>query len=235
MECKRTQSDGAFRDRQIGSDISQKLSVVFPPGRIGQRLISGLSIGIEDDNPSHLKTVNLVPEGPAIATESKLEFIEDTATRDVMTKLLRSAGFKTAAGTVAAPFGEPRTMPPLTKKTDRNHVEFLVDCDRHAREGLLGSISRRRLFSDCHRGREVVFQSPGSTYIRDGVISKVAVRQGIDMNAIDLLREQLTIETLINPPRNHWVDVMRTNVVQNDERTATLRIGDIFRSELILK
>ncbi|MBI6201441.1 hypothetical protein [Providencia rettgeri] len=54
-KCKGTQSGEAFRDNQIDSGISQKLSIKFPPGHTGQRLVSGLSIDIEDGNPSHLK------------------------------------------------------------------------------------------------------------------------------------------------------------------------------------
>lgn len=235
MECKGTQSGEAFRDRQIDSGISQKLSIMFPPGHTGQRLVSGLSIGIEDGNPSHLRIIDPVPEDPVTITESELEFAKDAATRGVMAKLLRSTGFETAAEAVAAPFGKPQAMPPSTKKTDKKRVEFLVDRNRRAREELLENTSRRHLFGGRYRGREVAFQLPRPIYIHGAEISKVTVRQGINMDALDLLREQPTIETLIDPSRNHWVDMMGTNIIHDDERTATLQIGNIFRSELILE
>ncbi|HCB1497749.1 TPA: hypothetical protein MYO83_000540 [Klebsiella michiganensis] len=235
MECKGTQSGEAFRDRQIDSGISQKLSIMFPPGHTGQRLVSGLSIGIEDGNPSHLRIIDPVPEDPVKITESELEFAKDAATRGVMAKLLRSTGFETAAEAVAAPFGKPQAMPPSTKKTDKKRIEFLADRDRRAREELLESTSRRNLFDGRYRGREVAFQLPRPIYIHGAKISKVIVRQGINMDALDLLREQPTIETLIDPSRNHWVDMMGTNIIHDDEKNATLQIGNIFRSELILE
>lgn len=235
MECKGTQSGEAFRDRQIDSGISQKLSIMFPPGHTGQRLVSGLSIGIEDGNPSHLRIIDPVPEDPVKITESELEFAKDAATRGVMAKLLRSTGFETAAEAVAAPFGKPQAMPPSTKKTDKKRIEFLADRDRRAREELLESTSRRNLFDGRYRGREVAFQLPRPIYIHGDKILKVIVRQGINMDALDLLREQPTIETLIDPSRNHWVDMMGTNIIHDDEKNATLQIGNIFRSELILE
>lgn len=235
MECKGTQSGEAFRDRQIDSGISQKLSIRFPSGHTGQRLVSGLSIGIEDGNPSHLRIIDPVPDDPVTITESELEFAKDAATRGVMAKLLRSTGFEVAAEAVAAPFGKPQAMPPSKRKADKKRVEYLADRDRRAREELLESTSRRRLFNDRYRGREVTFQLPRPIYIYDAAISKVTVRQGINLDALDLLRERPTIETLVDPSHNHWIGMMGTNIIQDDEKTATLQIGDIFRSELILE
>jgi len=235
MECKGTQSGEAFRDRQIVSGISQKLSITFPPGHTGQRLVSGLSIGIEDGNPSHLRIIDPIPDDPVEIAESELEFAKDAATRGVMAKLLRSTGFEIAAEAVAAPFGKPQAMPPSTRKADKKRVEYLADRDRRAREELLESTSRRHLFDDRYRGREVTFQLPRPIYTHDAEISKITVKQGINLDALDLLREQPTIETLVDPSRNNWIDMMGTNIIHDDERTATLQIGDIFRSELILE
>ncbi|WP_413795642.1 MULTISPECIES: hypothetical protein [unclassified Pseudomonas] len=235
MECKGTQSGEAFRKRQIDSGRSQKLSIMFPPGHTGQRLVSGLSIGIEDGNPSHLRIIDPVPDEPVTIAESELEFAKDAAIRGVMAKLLRSTGFEIAAEAVAAPFGKPQAMPPSTRKADKKRVEYLADRDRRAREELLESTSRRHLFDGRYRGREVTFQLPRSIYIHGAAISKVTVRQGINLDALDLLREQPTIETLIDPSRNHWIDMMGINTIDDDEKTATLQIGNIFRSELILE
>ncbi|AIR66018.1 hypothetical protein LH86_13240 [Cedecea neteri] len=235
MECKGTQSGEVFRDRQINSGISQKLSIMFPPGYTGQRLVSGLSIGIEDGNPSNLKIIDPEPEDPVVITENELEFARDAATRGVMAKLLRSTGFETAAEAVAAPFGMPQAMPPSRNKTDKKRVEFLADRDRRAREELLEGTLKRHLFGGNYRGREVSFQLPRPIYIHDNKITKVTVRQGINTEAVDLLREQPTIERLIDPSLNHWVNMMGANIIRDDEKTATFQIGDIFKSELILK
>ncbi|KII66008.1 hypothetical protein RF11_11426 [Thelohanellus kitauei] len=117
-------------------------------------------------------------------------------------------------------------MPPSTKKTDKKRIEFLADRDRRAREELLESTSRAHLFGGRYRGREVTFQLPRPIYIYDDMISKVTVRQGMNVDAIDLLREQPTIETLIDPSRNHWIDMMGANIIQDDEQTATLQFGN---------
>ncbi|HGH4254800.1 TPA: hypothetical protein ACJIUM_000329 [Pseudomonas aeruginosa] len=235
MECKGTQSGEIFRARQINSGISQKLSITFPPGHTGQRLVSGLSIGIEDGNPSHLKIIDPEPEDSVIISENELEFAKDAATRGVMAKLLRSTGFEIAAEAIASPFGKPQAMPPSRRKADKERVEYLADRDRRAREELLAGPSRRRLFSGRYRGREVHFELPRPIYIHDAAISKVTVRQGINLDALDLLREQPTIDTLVDPSRNSWIDMMGENFMYDDEQTATLKIGEIFRSELILK
>ncbi|HIE9898331.1 TPA: hypothetical protein ACXRWM_002989 [Klebsiella quasipneumoniae subsp. similipneumoniae] len=179
-------------------------------------MVSGLSIGIEDSNPSHLKIIDPEPEDPVIITESEMEFVKDAATRGVMAKLLRSTGFETAAEAVAAPCGKPQAIPPSTKKTDKKRIEFLSDRDRRAREELLESTSRAHLFGGRYRGREVTFQLPRPIYIYDDMISKVTVRQGMNVDAIYLLREQPTIETLIAPSRNHWIDMMGANNIQDD-------------------
>ena len=76
---------------------------------------------------------------------------------------------------------------------------------------------------------------PRPIYIRDVAISKVTVRQGINLDALDLLREQPTIDALVDPSRNNWIDMMGTNIISDDEQAATLQIGDIFRSEMILE
>ncbi|PBQ09951.1 hypothetical protein CCL07_04380 [Pseudomonas congelans] len=235
MECKGTQSGEVFRDRQLDSGKSQKLSITFPPGYTGQRLVSGLSIGIEAGDPSHLSIIDPLPDDAITIAESELEFANDAATRGVMAKLLRSTGFEIAAEAVAAPFGKPQAMPPSTKKADKNRVDFLADRDQRAREELWESTSRRLLFDGRYRGREVAFQLPRPIFIQGATISKVIVRQGINIDALDLLREQPTIETLVDPSRNHWIDMMGTSIVHDDENNATLQIGKIFRSELILE
>ncbi|NAT27413.1 hypothetical protein CVE22_05920, partial [Pseudomonas syringae pv. actinidiae] len=124
---------------------------------------------------------------------------------------------------------------PSTRKADKKRVEYLADRDRLAREELLGGTSSRYLFDDRYRGREVTFQLPRPIYIHGAAISKVTVKQGINLDALDLLRAQPTIATLVDPSRDHWISMMGTNVIQDDEKTATLQIGDIFRSELILE
>lgn len=55
------------------------------------------------------------------------------------------------------------------------------------------------------------------------------------MDALDSLREQPTIETLVEPSSNHWIGMMGTNVIHDDENSATLKIGNIFISELIIE
>lgn len=235
LECKGTQSGEAFRDRQMASGISQKLSILFPPGHTGQRLVSGLSIGIEGGNPSHLGIIDPEPEDPVTISESELGYAKDAATRGVMAKLLRSTGFETAAEAIAAPFGKPQAMPPSRKKADRERVDFLANRDRRAREELRESASRHQLFGGRYRGREVAFQLPRPIYDHETAISKVTVRQGINMDALDSLREQPTIETLVEPSSNNWIDMMGTNVIHDDEKSATLKIGNIFTSELILE
>jgi hypothetical protein len=235
LECKGTQSGDAFRNRQMASGISQKLSIRFPPGHTGRRLVSGLSIGIEDGNPSHLGIIDPEPEDPVTIPEGGLIYANDAATRGVMAKLLRSTGFETAAEAMAAPFGKPQAMPPSRRKADRERVEFLSNRDRRAREELRESTSRHHLFGGRYRGREVTFQLPRPIYNYETPISKITVRQGINVDALDLLREQPTIDTLVEPSSNHWIDMMGTNVIHDDERSATLKIGNIFTSELILE
>lgn len=235
IECKGTQSGEVFRNRQLDSGRSQKLSIEFPLGHTGQRLVSGLSIGIENGNPSHLRIIDPVTDDPVKITENELEFAHDAATRGVMAKLLRSTGFEIAAETVAAPFGKPQAMPPSRKKADKDRVEYLADRDSRAREELLDSGSRHKLFANRYSGREVTFLLPRSIYIHSAAISKVTIRQGINLDALDLLREQPTIETLVDPARNHWIEMIGTNIIQDDEKTATLQIGDIFRAELTLE
>jgi hypothetical protein len=102
IECKGAQSGVDYSERQLSGGIAQKQSLLFPKGHVGQRLVCGLTIGIEGAEGSRLKVIDPVPDEPVEILSQDLPNATDAATRGVMSKLLRMAGFEISAEAVAS-------------------------------------------------------------------------------------------------------------------------------------
>ncbi len=110
IECKGTQSGSSYSARQLGEEgpprtggIAQKHSIVFPAGHTGQRLVSGLQIGVPNGQPSRLTIIDPVSEDPFRVNEADMALADDAATRCVVSKALRQSGYEVAAEAMASP------------------------------------------------------------------------------------------------------------------------------------
>lgn len=244
IECKGTQSGTEYSSRQLGvkgppatGGVAQKSSIKFPPNHTGQRLACGLSIGIEEKSESILRIVDPVPEDPVEIGADDLGFAADAATRGVMSRVLRMAGFEVAAETIASPWGRrPDSTPRASRKAESERQEMVKERDGRARTELHDLESHRPVFGRQFRGRELTFDLPREILVEEQPVTRVIVRQGINREALDELALNPTIdEVVVDNDRAPWTRFMGQNTVSADGLVATMNVGGIFRSEMILQ
>jgi len=241
VECKGTQSGTEYSDKQLGEigpppkgGIAQKRSIILPASYTGQRLVCGLSIGVENGGRSRLTIIDPEPEEPFEVSASQLYLADDAVARGVMSKALRLAGFDVAADATASPLGlTPSTTRMRSRAQEDARTKFVDERDARAREEL-GRTERETVFDGEYRGREVQFMLPRPVEVEHGQIKRVILRQGVNGNIIARLRDRPTFD---EPNFDVAFDLGSVNdksISKGDERTASLQIGNIFRSELIL-
>lgn len=243
IECKGTQSGADFSNRQLGErgppatgGVAQKRSIVFPPNHTGQRLACGLAIGLEGGNQSRLTVIDPDPEDPLRIQADQLELADDAATRGVMSKALRLAGFEIAAEATALPFGRrPDATRFATRTLEAKRREEMDERDRRIREELDPAGPRTIAFDGRYRGRERVIDLPRPVVMDDVEVTRAIVRQGVDRDILAQVRARPTVEEPIEAAGLDWIGELGRTVVKGDERTAIMTIGDAYRSELILE
>ncbi|MES3100529.1 hypothetical protein [Sphingomonas faeni] len=245
VECKGTQSGHDYSRNQLGDPwplatggVAQKRSIVFPRGHVGQRLVCGLSIGVQQGKfPSLLTVIDPEPEEPFKIAARQMEAADDAVTRGVMSKALRLAGFETTAEATASPLGRfPYSVRQQSKRSEEIRREGVEERDFRAREELDLAAGEATVFAGDggYRGRERVFELPRPIQIDDGPVRRVIVRQGVSARVLSYLRARPTIEEPLSQADADWTEAVGRNVVKGDERSASMTIGSLFRSELFL-
>lgn len=237
IECKGTQSGTEYRDRQLIGGVSQKQSIKFPVGHVGQRLVCGLSIGIEGDDGSQLKVVDPVPDEPIKISKKQLPQATDTATRGVMSKLLRMSGYEVAAETMASPSGQLSMFGKDISRNPKEDLRELLDKrDAQARVELSekprNKGKRHKLFDNQFIGRETRLELPRSIMIDGKSVSSVIVKHGVNLEAVRSLAEKPTIETTLE---GDWLNLVGKNKTKSDGSSASLDIGQLFHAEIHLE
>lgn len=236
VECKGTQSGVEYRNRQLSGGLSQKQSLVFPRGYIGQRLVCGLSIGVEDGEGSALKIIDPVPDEPVEIKEHQLSLANDAATRGVMSKLLRMSGYEFSADVMASPTGSfTKKERDERYKTAAQRYEFTSKRNAKAREELSLKDNRVILFNDTFIGRETRLELPRAIQIGRHRVSNVIVRQGINREALSELADRPTIESVIQDEKLNWLTLIGKSKTRSDGLGAMLEIGKIFRAQIELR
>lgn len=241
VECKGTQSGTDYSQKQLGEigpppkgGIAQKRSIIFPAAHTGQRLVCGLSIGVENGARSRLTIIDPEPEEPFEVSASQLYLADDAAARGVMSKALRLAGFEVTADATASPLGlTPSATRMRGRAQEDARTKFVDERDARAREEL-DRAEREIVFDGEYRGREVHFVLPRPVEVDHGQIKRVILRQGVNEDLIARLRDRPTFDEPNFDIAFDLGSVKDKSVSKGDERTASLQIGDIFRSELIL-
>lgn len=243
IECKGTQSGVDFSNHQLGErgppatrGVAQKRSIEFPRNHTGQRLACGLAIGLEGGDESQLTIIDPEPDDPLRIRTDQVYLADDAATRGVMSKLLRLAGFEVAAEATALPFGRSPDATRFARgDLEEKRREEMEDRDRRVRAELDPAERRSKDFEGRYCGRERVIDLPRPVILDDVEVTRAVVRQGIDRDILAELRARPTVEDPIEAAGLDWTGELGRNVVKGDERTATMTIGGVFRSELILE
>ena len=161
IECKGTQSGSEFSEKQLGTKgppptggVAQKCSIRFPAGHTGQRLVCGLSIGVEGGTGSVLKIIDPEPEDPFEIGTDQLIYADDAANRGVMSRVLRMAGFEVTAEAVASPFGlRPDTTRASSARAESARRRMVAERDQRSRSELRSESDQRLVFDGSFRGR----------------------------------------------------------------------------------
>ena len=243
IECKGTQSGPKYSAKQLGNNgpppsggVAQKKSIIFPPAYTGQRLVSGLQIGVETGEPSRLVIVDPEPHQPFEIGADDLEFANDAASRGVVSKALRLAGFETAAEAIASPFGTtPSSVRYTSKRQEDSRQKTVEERNMRAREDLERAKERTPLFDGQFRGRERSFDLPRSIFVGDYEVNKVIVKQGVKQDVLEEMSERPTIEEPIQSADVSWEGEIDRNIVSGEGRAAKMKIGGLFRSEVFLE
>lgn len=243
IECKGTQSGHDYCDRQLGSarpipvgGVAQKRSIRFPPNHTGQRLVCGLSIGLEQESESRLTIIDPEPEKPFELATGQMDLADDAATRGVVSKALRMSGLEIAADVTASPLGwKPETSIYRAREAERQRQEFLDQRDALAQQELDAADEQLTKFSSGFAGRERRFELPRPILVGDDEVRTVYVSQGIDPHVVERLRERVRIAEPIGDDAADSFEELGRTKVDSDERSARLSIGGLFRSEIILQ
>lgn len=92
------------------------MSIIFSPGHTGQRLVYGLSIGVAGREKSKLTSIDPEPDEPLIVKPDQLGNADDAATRGIIAKALRLAGFEATAEVTESPLGRCNHRHPTKNK-----------------------------------------------------------------------------------------------------------------------
>lgn len=239
VECKGTQSGIEYSKKQLGKSgriltggIAQKHSIIFPASHTGQRLVAGLSIGVEQGEKSHLTIIDPEPEKPFAVATNQLYLADDAISRGVTAKALRMAGYEMTAEATAAPLGaEPSSRHYKTRTREDQRIAFVQTRERKVRAEL--ELDHPSILEDsAYCGRRQIIDLPRPVQVGKDQITKVMISQGINRQIIEQLRNRPTYD---EPLFGQTVGLdHRTTVVKGDERTASLQIGDLLRSEIEL-
>lgn len=242
IECKGTQSGTEFSKKQLGTKgppptggIAQKCSIRFPAGHTGQRLVCGLSIDVAGGTGSILKIIDPEPEDPFEIDTDQLIYAEDAANRGLMSRALRMAGFEVTAEAVSSPFGRrPDDKRAASPRAENARKKIVEERDTRSRSELRSDVGQARVFDGIFRGREVVIELPRGILVNERQVRKVIIRQGVNREALEELEQRPTVEDLANKENALWTRLIGRSVVETNKLSATMRIGDIFRSEIVL-
>jgi len=242
IECKGTQSGSEYSEKQLGTKgppptggVAQKCSIKFPPGHTGQRLVCGLNIDVEGGTGSVLKIIDPEPEDPFEISADQLIYAEDAANRGVMSRALRMAGFEVTAEAVASPFGRrPDAVPASSSKAENARKQVVEERDKRSRSELSSDVKPSKVFDGNFRGREIAIELPREIWVNEGPVRTVIIKQGVNRDALEELEQRPTVEDLADKENVLWTRLIGRSVVEANKLGATMRIGDIFRSEIIL-
>lgn len=235
IECKGTQSGTEFSKKQLAGGVAQKCSIRFPPGHTGQRLVCGLSIDVKGGTGSVLKIIDPEPEDPFELSSDQLIYAEDAANRGVMSRALRMAGFEVTAEAVASPLGRrPNATRESSARAEIARKKLVQERGERSRSELSSDGGQRKIFDGNFRGREVAIELPRGIWVDKSQVRKVIIRQGVNRGALEELEQRPTVEDLADETNVLWTHLMGRSVMEADKLSATMRIGDIFRSEIVL-
>lgn len=84
------------------------------------------------------------------------------------------------------------------------------------------------------RGRELVLSLPRPIEIGGKMIRKAYVRQGVNADVLEAIRERPTVEAPLGDVSDAWRSALGRTRVEADEFSAEMDFGTVFRSRIDL-
>ena len=251
IECKGTQSGDAYRKQQLGREgppatgaVAQKRTISFPPGHSGQRLACGLALAVEGEpGASSLRVIDPPAREGFVVEEEDLRSAFDTLTRATASRVLRLAGFGSAASAVSwlpSTFLIPEVPANFWKQGRQVDLETTI---KRAREQL-GRRGRYESFDDRRQtyfGRSVRFDLAVPAGIRGPGIRSILLRYGVTAEFLDAIARDIDAyghdaETIQAPSSStpEWREMLGRARLEADGAQASMRIGTSFFGEIRL-
>ena len=245
LECKGTQTAGGYREHQLGKGgpsptgaVAQKRTIVFPNGYTGQRLASGLFIGVESGGfQSSLHLIDPEPEEPFEVGDKQMVFAEDAISRAATARALRLAGFPDASSAVSAPTGSKPWSIPTKGAGETLRKETVEQKRTRASEELRHRTDRERFVADgdYYRGRKVEISLPGALNIGRRTVTKLIVRYGVGTAFLDELREFPLTDDPLQEKVAALRELQKRTSLSGDKTGARLQIGKTFVADVTFR
>ncbi|GAA4131251.1 hypothetical protein ACFFTN_26400 [Aminobacter aganoensis] len=204
LECKGTQGNSTTRKKQLGDigppqtgAVAQKRTISFPAGHTGQRLASGLVIGVAGSTQaSSLRIIDPPGDEKFVIEQNQLDLADDAIERAALARSLRLAGFGASASIVSTPWGQRPQDRPTRGRAEQVRQAIVREKTARASQELADR-SRRLPFavgSDQFRGREVTFDLPVVLDVGSQQIRAVHVRYGVREEVLDDLAARASFD-----------------------------------------
>ncbi|MCW1408208.1 hypothetical protein OLZ32_08025 [Rhizobium sp. 1AS11] len=242
LECKGTQTSGAYRAHQLGSGgrtptgaVAQKRTIVFPHGYTGQRLASGLFIGVENGGvQSSLHLIDPEPEEPFEVRADDMVFADDAIARAATARALRLAGFPQASSAVSAPTGVSPASRPTVGRHETDRLATVEEKRDRAEYELKHRGDRDRFIAEgeYYRGRKVEISLPTPLNVGHRTVSSLIVRYGVGTSFLDQLREFPLTDDPIQERITALDELQKRTTLAGDKTGARLQIGTSFVADI---
>jgi hypothetical protein len=238
VECKGTQSGSTYSDKQIGNPksrkrnggIAQKKAIKFPPGYQGQRLVAGLSIGLQSKGTGTRLRIVDPPAAPSFhVRDDMLAAAKDTIVRAALAKFLRLGGFDDTANLLVAP--QRQSHGRIGRRSLQQRLVL-------AREELTASLAPDQRTSTTRgksfRNRDATFDLSKPVGDASSKFKSAHLRQSISRALIERL-SQLTVDQLVSDEMARVLDLTVGLASSGEGGNAKLEFSSDLRLEIELQ
>ncbi|MDZ5646983.1 hypothetical protein [Nitrospirillum sp. BR 11828] len=246
VECKGTQGSEATRERQLyhqlpngtpnGAKI-QKSMITFNGPSAGQRLGTGLLIGIEGSGKnSSLKIIDPESRKPFIITDKMMSDTDDPMIRSAAGRALNALGLPTAATSFTSPHGMIERE--VFRGKEFSYLfpqdEQIKRRDAIANEELDAAISRKTVSirGASYIVREQSILLPAPAYLTGKPIKRARIRFFLEKDTLDRIKKSKFTENPIHGKDDDWDKSRKGIFFSGDDRSGQLSIGEMFLAEM---
>lgn len=191
IECKGTQSDRAYRNRQLNAAYMQKQVIDIKGAARGERLAVGIYLGNEREDPtSHLRVIDPPEVEPYVVIDASDRQLAITATnRLAVSRALAMSGFDAISEELSLPT-EVDGLSELYTPVERARLSRSPEERWSAVAASLkpAELEYFTIGTQEFIGRQAVVPISGEEFFRNTNCKKIRVTQGISSSFVEDLR-----------------------------------------------